>query len=255
MKYFFQEIDALATANFEKVIIFFDFDLTLSPLRNNPEKALLPKKTKQLLRALSFNVPVGIISGRSLDDVMKRVDLPDIMYAGSHGMEWFFNGKRYAPNVSLPQAFVQMQKEFLWLSSQYPKSTFIEEKRYSIVFHYRKAPKKMMKIIESHLSQLPIHDVHVYWDKKTFEVMPFSHWNKGDVCLFLLQSVGMKDVLPIYVGDSLTDEDAFRALSYGITIRVGQNDLSKAMYYIQDQAQMNRLIESFVAHAQHLNGK
>ncbi|MEJ2745756.1 MAG: trehalose-phosphatase, partial [bacterium] len=71
------------------VMLFLDYDGTLSPIADAPEKALLPKGTKELLRRLSGKkgFKVAVVSGRSLRDIKSIVGLKGIIYAGSHGLE------------------------------------------------------------------------------------------------------------------------------------------------------------------------
>src|SRR5205085_6274271 len=79
------------------VLLFLDFDGTLSPIVDIPEKATLPDETRDILIRLNrrprFNL--ALISGRSLADVEQRVGLPDLIYAGNHGLEIRATGLRY----------------------------------------------------------------------------------------------------------------------------------------------------------------
>lgn len=53
--------------------------------------------------------------------------------------------------------------------------------------------------------------VNVY---QVFEIRPDIEWDKGHALEYLLETLGYgssnKDVLPIYIGDDRTDEDAFK---------------------------------------------
>lgn len=54
---------------------------------------------------------------------------------------------------------------------------------------------------------------HLTRGKKVIEIRPSIKWNKGDALLYLLETLGFadsSDVLPIYIGDDKTDEDAFK---------------------------------------------
>ena len=68
--------------------LLLDFDGTLSPLVSNPKDAALPSATKDILVRLSQlpNVFIGIVSGRGVEDVMSKVGIPGITYAGNHGL-------------------------------------------------------------------------------------------------------------------------------------------------------------------------
>ena len=51
--------------------------------------------------------------------------------------------------------------------------------------------------------------------KKVFELRPASEWHKGKAVVWLLEALGLagSDALPVYLGDDVTDEDAFGAVA------------------------------------------
>src|SRR4030042_2411457 len=71
------------------VMLFLDFDGTLAPIADTPQKAVLPKSTRTILERLSKNprCTVCIISGRALKDIKKIVGIKKITYVGNHGLE------------------------------------------------------------------------------------------------------------------------------------------------------------------------
>ena len=71
------------------VLLLLDFDGTLSEIASSPEVAVLRPGNAALLEDLSrrSGYAVGVISGRSLDDVAERVGVPGLVYAGNHGLE------------------------------------------------------------------------------------------------------------------------------------------------------------------------
>jgi len=74
------------------------------------------------------------------------------------------------------------------------------------------------------------------------EVRPALHWNKGNAVLWIWRRLAPKYV-PFYIGDDVTDEDAFSALRpYGITVRIGRKTGSHAQYYIPS---LRTLTESY----------
>lgn len=245
MKYIFDHLSELEAVLHWPVIGFFDFDMTLAPVAKNPKDAFMSDSTSQYLVDLSSKIIIGIISGRSLDDIVTRVNIPNIMYAGNHWAQWMIEGREYS--IPLNESMLQMAREKLRdLSSQYPEDTFLEDKKYTIAFHYRMARKEMIPIIEKALENLSWEGISIRWSKMTFEVRSVSDWNKWSVCLAMMEHV-KSPVVPIYVGDDLTDEDAFKALSQGITIRVGQSDTSHAHYYIRSQEEVDVFLEHLLA--------
>src|ERR1700722_14747839 len=72
-----------------RVLLFLDFDGTLSPIVEAPDQAVMPAETRTLLQRLSHTswCSVIIVSGRALADVRERVGLANLTYAGNHGLE------------------------------------------------------------------------------------------------------------------------------------------------------------------------
>lgn len=90
MDYLFSKWDKLKEALVNKhIFLFLDYDGTLTPIVDYPDKAVISEEVRNLLKDLSAKprCHVGVISGRALNDVKKMVDLEDIVYVGNHGLE------------------------------------------------------------------------------------------------------------------------------------------------------------------------
>ncbi len=231
------------------VYFFLDYDGTLTPIVGSPEKAILREETKELLSSLA-NIPdckVAIISGRALSDIMARIGLKEIVYVGNHGFE--IKGpqiKFKSPAPPLYRIILEQIKKKLQCDLSGINGAIVEDKGYSICVHYRQVAKKDVPQVRSAF----FGDVFEYETrqeaiirkgKMVLEVRPSVPWDKGKVVLWLLarQKVALKKkglkVLPIYMGDDLTDEDAFRALKdRGITIAVGRSRKTEAEYRVKD---------------------
>lgn len=108
---------------------------------------------------------------------MDRVGIPDLMYAGNHGAEWTIGNQKYV--IPFDEKVLQKAREKLKeLSSQFPEDTFLEDKKYTIAFHYRMARKDIIPSIEKALENLSLKDIFIRWSKMTFEVRSMSDWNK-----------------------------------------------------------------------------
>ena len=77
-------------------LCLFDFDGTLAPLINNPALVSLPHGIQQQLQALQTRAPVGIITGRSLEDMRKRLKFDPDYVIGNHGLEGLPGWQRHA---------------------------------------------------------------------------------------------------------------------------------------------------------------
>ena len=102
----------------------------------------------------------------------------------------------------------------------------IERKKYSIAIHFRNVEESRLAEIEPRVDEVAGQhpDLRKAQGKKIFELQPDIAWDKGRAVLWLLAVLGLNtpDVLPIYLGDDLTDEDAFEVLrerGVGIVVR------------------------------------
>lgn len=237
----------------KEIVLMLDFDGTLSPIMPRHEQAYLPKRTRQNLEAINRSCPVVIISGRPLDNIREKVGVSKFVYAGSHGLEWSINREsklKHIPKYVL-KMLSKIEKNLENLARKYPK-ILIEKKPYSVTFHYQFVSHKQESAFKEDLQKFfkPIYKnsrLRVFWDKKTIDIVPQLDWNKGHIADLIhkhFQEKHKKSLLPIYIGDSETDEDAFIALKEsGVTIRVGKNKQSAAKYYIKNQKQVDRFLE------------
>ena len=84
-----------------------------------------------------------------------------------------------------------------------------------------------------------------FYDLETVEIMPNLRWGKGEVGELALKFLRKKFgqiFLPVYIGDSTTDESAFRALQRGVTVKVGRGGRSAARYYVRSQAEVYKFL-------------
>lgn len=253
MKYVFKDL-----INIEKKIkksnlaLLLDFDLTLSPLAQNPNHAFLPKSIKEKLRKIISRVPVVIITGRKLSDIKKKVKIKNVLYVGNHGLEHNLNKKykTFIP-IQVKNALSEVKGELIKKCKAYSGVVF-EDKKYAFALGYRLVEKNKIKPLESILRKKMKYIKHdglleARLEKKTFEIRPKTKVNKGTACLLALKIIQNKlgrKVVPIYIGDGQTDEDAFSVLQKsGITIRVGKNNKSLAKWYLRNQKEVSYLFE------------
>lgn len=214
------------------LVIFLDFDGTLTPIISQPQEAQLSDMMRQLIRSLASKYPVAIISGRALEDVKKRVALDELYYAGSHGFEISGPGglkKELEEAKKLVPVIEKVKKELEGGLSSF-EGVYIETKPYSLAIHYRNvSEKKKGELIHS------VYDICQKYDqlilKKGKEVInldPDLNWDKGKAVVWLLKHINIKKpVFSIYLGDDTTDEDAFKALKdngIGILVRDKNHD-------------------------------
>lgn len=231
-------------------LLMLDFDGTLSPIASTPDKAILPKSTQRILKALTSHLPVAIVSGRLLDDIRKRVESHELIYAGSHGMEWQIHGQ--IGHVTIPKETLEMLQTaklgLAKLPSEFP-GMLLEDKRLSLAIHYRLIRPSQAKAFRTRVMETirPFlkNDLELIEGKKVFELRPEMNWTKGHFAEFIVRHLEQGDhkrLLPIYVGDDTTDEDAFKRLRNGVTVRVGKKFGSAADYYLKDQGMIDHFL-------------
>jgi len=259
MKYLFSDLERIKETLKDKFIyLFLDHDGTLAPIANTPNKAIMPKGTKDLLRQLSkmTNCKIAIVSGRALSDISRRVGFKNIVYVGNHGFE--IKGPKInfkSPITIRYRKTLDQIKAKLEKSLGLIKGVFIEDKGFSLSVHYRLVDKKDVVSVKNEFYAVLFlyefrENVQVMAGKMVLEVRQPIPWNKGKVVLwllgrrlFVLRNKKM-EVLPIYIGDDMTDEDAFESLKdKGITIFVGKPGKTKAQFYVKDTEEVARFLE------------
>jgi alpha,alpha-trehalase len=237
--------------------VFLDYDGTLTPIVEDPEKATLSDETRGVIRHLAERYPVAVISGRDLGDVQKMVGIDGIAYAGSHGFDILGPGgkfrdqkmgKRFLPTLE------RAEKELDNIVKDIPGAR-VERKRFAIAVHYRQVEKTNVGTLQRRFNEVLSHypELRKSAGKKVFELLPNIDWDKGKALLYLLEVLyaDSSRVLPLYIGDDPTDEDAFRAIGdRGVAVAVGEKGQTAAHYTLRDTDEVTRFLEELAALAE-----
>lgn len=236
------------------IFLLSDYDGTLTPIVERPELAALDKQMKYLLESLSRRegYKLGIISGRSLRDVKKLVGIEGIYYAGNHGFE--IEGPETKLVHSAAEKVRPKIKEICTkLKKIDANGAIVEDKGLTASLHYRLVFTSDVPRVEKAFRDIvkPCKEVKITKGNKVWEVRPGIEWDKGKAVLSILNAIGEKNVLTIYMGDDLTDEDAFEALANkGITILVSVSKKeSKADYFLKNVDDVKRFLEVLSVHS------
>jgi trehalose-phosphatase len=213
----------------KRLAVFLDYDGTLTPIVSRPELAVISERNKEIVRALADRCTVAIISGRDRLDVQELVGLDNLVYAGSHGFDIAGPGGRSMQHEMgsgfselLSSVRKRLEQELTGI-----EGLLIEPKKSSVAVHYRLVPDEQdrQRIKSAVDGILADHsDLRNKPGKMVWDIQPEIDWDKGKAVLWLLEALGLDspDVLPMYLGDDITDEDAFRALKgRGLGIFVG----------------------------------
>jgi trehalose 6-phosphate phosphatase len=234
----------LESLSFTRTLYAFDFDGTLAKIVRVPSEAYMSVTTENLLKELSELVPVAIISGRSIDDLRKRVSFAPHFLVGNHGLEGVASATdELAEAQKICRSWCNSLK-----SRSFGQGVEIEDKKFSLAVHYRRARnkaearKQIPAVIES-LSPEP----RVIVGKSVFNLLPAQSPHKGAAILDLMKKSDAKHAL--YVGDDDTDEDVFNVPYRDgqlMTVRVGMKKSSNAKYFIERQSDINRLLKTLI---------
>ncbi len=238
--YLFDNMDEIKKKAFHKIFLFLDYDGTLTPIVETPDKAVISDEMRSLIIELKDIIPVAVISGRALEDVKGRVGIEDILYAGNHGAE-IWDGKKAiisqgsAENRRLLEEVLEKLKK----EASYIKGVLIEDKGITASVHFRNVNTHqagdVFSIFEKTANEYK-DDFRFIVGKKVFEIRPINIWNKGDAVSWIIENMG-QGRFPVYIGDDTTDEDAYSVLKHrGLSVSIGGS--ASADYYIQNQEEV-----------------
>jgi len=235
----FGEIEARLAG--KRASVFLDYDGTLTPIVARPDLALISEGMRTALRALAGRCTVAVVSGRDLADVKRLVGLDDLVYAGSHGFDISGPGGLRIEHERGARFAAAAARAAEWLKPALAgiAGALVEPKRFAVAVHYRQVAAvevaQVEAIVDQALAAEP--ELRKTGGKKVFELRPRFDWDKGKAVNWLLAALGQSaaQYLPFYLGDDLTDEDAFAALAdNGVTIFVGEPRQTAARYVLAD---------------------
>lgn len=238
-----------------RVALLLDFDGTLAPIVAKPDEAKMDKGVRALLRKLvgSAGVSVAIISGRPLKELKKLVGLKGVAMAGNHGLTIEAGGQRFIhPQAVAKRGLIKGMVEALRKATQEIEGALVEDKELSVSLHFRLVKKTDLPLLKKRVKEITVSGaetkrIRVRRGKKVLEFLPSVKWDKGKAALWLLKRTEGASwrgkLLPIYLGDDVTDEDGFAAINpWGISVRVGRGAQTCAQYYLKGIAEVRSLL-------------
>jgi len=218
--------DGLAARN---PAVFFDFDGTLSDIVNDPDTARPVAGATEALQQLAAHCPVAVLSGRDLADVANRVGVPGIWYAGSHGFELTAPDGTHHQNDAAAAAIPVLEQAATQLRDQLGAiaGVVVEHKRFGVAVHYRNAARERVGDVAAAVRAAGRRDgLRVTTGREVIELRPDIDWDKGKTLRWVIDHLPASgSFTPVYLGDDITDEDAFDAVhDDGVPILVRHND-------------------------------
>ncbi|MFC7069760.1 trehalose-phosphatase [Halobaculum lipolyticum] len=200
------------------VVVGLDFDGTLAPVVDDHAGASLAPAVRPVLRRLAArpSVLVAVVSGRALDDLRGRVGRTDegVVYAGNHGLELGHGDETVVhPDALRRRDDVAGLCDALGDRLADVPGTAVENKGITATVHYRTAHSTAVPgVIDAVETAVADRDgLRVTAGDRIREIRPAVDWDKGDA-MRLLSAVAPDDWTTVYVGDDVTDEDAFAAV-------------------------------------------
>ncbi len=231
--------------------IFLDYDGTLTPIVGDPDDARLSEDMRDTLKSLADVCSVAIVSGRDRADVERLVGIGGLYYAGSHGFDVRGPGgvSRQLGDDFLPA--LDEAERMLGGRLEKLAGVRLERKRYALAVHFRQAEASAEPVVEDAVTEVgkKLSGLRMTGGKKIFELRPDMDWDKGKALFFLLDLVGIDEevAVPLYMGDDLTDEDAFTAIreaGVGVVVRGEDDDRdTAARYALEDTDQARRFLK------------
>jgi len=247
------------------ILLLTDYDGTLTPIVERPESANLPESTRLLFEALArhYEFTVGVISGRSLEDLKEKVSIRGIIYAGNHGLEIEGPGISFVnPMAEEFRPILRIVHQVLSRALQGIRGVIVEDKGLSLSVHYRLVDEYKTEEVNSTFERIAggaqaLGKVRITSGKKVHEVRPAVTWDKGKAVKLLMQKYGRGGrkggLLPIYLGDDLTDEDGFRVIENygnGLSVFIGEEvQHSAARYFLKSPAEVAEFLEILLEQA------
>jgi trehalose 6-phosphate phosphatase len=219
-----------------RLLLAFDYDGVLAPLRTGSAGARMRPTTRRLLERTAGRYPTAVVSGRAYRDLAHFVGEAVPFLVGNHGFEL----GRAVPVPRAVLARVADWRRELSLQLAGIPGTAVEDKRSTLSIHYGRSPswRRAGKAVIS--AARALHGARLVPGKKVVNVLPAHFPTKGDAVREMLARAGLETAL--YLGDDVTDEDVFALGQPAVVgVRVGPG-LTLAPFRLAGQAAVDDLL-------------
>jgi trehalose 6-phosphate phosphatase len=220
----------------ERTLCAFDFDGTLSPIVEHPDRASMRSRTGNLLRRLAALYPCIVVSGRARADVVKKLRGSNVSRViGNHGAE----AKRMPHSPRVKQWKAVLAHELgpipgLW----------VEDKGLSLAVHYRQTGRKKEALQRILDAAKKLEHACVFGGKQVVNFVMDQAPDKGDA--LAAERARLRSDWVLYVGDDDNDEGAFALDGNVVSVRIGRKKGSHARYFLRKQGEIDELIALLV---------
>jgi len=225
-----------------KLLLLLDYDGTLVEIAPRPELALPTQELIHVLGRLASlpGLDLVVVSGRPLKDLVELLPISGLNYLGSHGAEGLIRGEPWTLKADGDSREEQeeLQRQLAGKLADL-SGWWLETKPLGFALHYRQAKSeeavRVFQVLEPWLDQMGrAGPYQILRGKKVVEILP-QGVSKGAAIQEILRFPGFSGHFPVYLGDDVTDESAFKVLQgRGLTVKVGVGQAATAASYSLD---------------------
>lgn len=208
----------------EPIAIFLDFDGTLVDIAEWPDAIRVAEDTQTTLRRLQRSVAgaLAIVTGREIDVVDHFLAPFRCPVAGVHGLVRRDAAGVHHSRAGVP-AFLEAAERLLNALAVRAPGLVVERKSRAIAIHYRARPeleRDCLAVMEAIAATDA--SIRIVPGKMVIEAKP-GGGDKGSAIADFLAEVPFLGRTPLFAGDDVTDEDAFRIVNDrgGMTVKIG----------------------------------
>lgn len=229
----------------DRPLLLLDYDGTLAPIVDDPAKATPHPEVPDLLSALAERYPLVVITGRDLETLHRLLDVR-VRAVGLHGVEHGrLGGRIERPSLSEHAGTLARLRETV---PELP-GVVVEDKGHAFAVHYRHAsdPDAARDALERWAETAP-DTLAAIFGKLVVELRP-QGISKGTAVTRL--AAEYPACTPVYLGDDVTDEDAFAALNdltegrQGVTVKIGEGE-TQADYRLEHPQAVLRYLQGYL---------
>jgi trehalose 6-phosphate phosphatase len=217
--------------------LFLDFDGTLVEIVERPDAVAVDTSLATLMSSLADKLQgrLAVVSGRPRAEIDALFGGASFAVSGSHGLELRWpDGRSMAPET--PAGLAEIAARMRALAAVYP-GILVEEKPFGAALHYRGAPDSEPECRALVMRLAAESGLILQAGKMVFELRAPGA-DKGAALHAFLEEPPMRGTRPVFLGDDVTDEDAFAAAFSlgGHGILVGEARPTAARYRLPDVA-------------------
>lgn len=237
------------------LLLLFDFDETLCPVQPDPDAVYPAARIIALLGSLASkpNVSVGIISGRRLPDLRKRIAVPgEVYFAGLHGLEIQSPHETFIhPEAAAATGIMQAIADRMAHHLPSLPGVVIEDKVFSIALHFREARPAVRVVAQSRFMDAARDDIdagrlRLLPGACVVELLPGGGWSKGSALRWICERIERLHgpTFTVSVGAGVTDEDAFEAVGHECLTISASERAAGAQFSVNGPEGVERLLHS-----------